>query len=104
MRFLLTLSSLAALLLTATLSRAAAAPADAALPPNLGTFVNLRIEGANRTIFEDVIFTRGHTATTVSGGTHHCDGTNNHENAEPGPTCTSALDDASKLKHFTWDG
>ena len=83
-----------------------AAPTDAlpATPPHLGTFVNLRIEGANHTVFEDFIFTRGHRVTSASGVTLECDGTNNHTNPFPGPTCTSALDDASKLKHFTWDG
>ncbi|OBZ76315.1 hypothetical protein A0H81_03183 [Grifola frondosa] len=69
-----------------------------------GAVVNLRIEGANNTIFEGPIFTRGHNVTTVSGGTHHCDGTNLNANLTPGPTCTSALDDASKLARFTWDG
>ncbi|KAF8582861.1 hypothetical protein K439DRAFT_1350266 [Ramaria rubella] len=71
---------------------------------NRGIFANLRIEGANHTIFEGLIFTRGHNVTTKSGGTHHCDGTNNNENLLPGPTATSALDDAADLAHFTWDG
>ena len=71
---------------------------------NHPTLVNLRIEGADKTIFEGHIVTRGHNVTTVSGGTHHCDGTNNNENEFPGPTCTSALDDASKEKGFQWDG
>ncbi|KAF7790668.1 hypothetical protein EIP86_001624 [Pleurotus ostreatoroseus] len=83
-------------------SVAFAAPTNSST--NLGTVVNLRIEGANRTIFEDFIFTRGHRVTSASGVTLDCDGTNNHTNPFPGPTCTSALEDASKLKHFTWDG
>jgi len=66
--------------------------------------VNLRIEGENSTIFESPIFTKGHPVTTASGGTHHCDGTNNHANPTPGATCTSALADASELAHFTFDG
>ncbi|THV06381.1 hypothetical protein K435DRAFT_743842 [Dendrothele bispora CBS 962.96] len=79
--------------------------AHCAIPPtNLGIVVNLRIEGRNHTIFEGPIFTRGHNVTTVSGGTLHCDGTNHNENPYPGPTCTSALDDASKKANFTWDG
>lgn len=72
--------------------------------PNTGTIVNLRIEGLNRTIFEGPIFTRGHDVETVSGGKHHCDGTNNGENPEPGPTATSALDSAARAQGFTWDG
>ncbi|KAJ3500986.1 hypothetical protein NLJ89_g9544 [Agrocybe chaxingu] len=76
----------------------------AAPPPNAGAVVNLRIEGEQRTIFEGPIFTRGHNVTTKSGGNHHCDGTNNNENLKPGPTCTSALDDASKRKNFSFDG
>ncbi|KAF8172977.1 hypothetical protein K438DRAFT_1728644 [Mycena galopus ATCC 62051] len=71
---------------------------------NHPTPVNLRIEGANRTIFEGTIVTMGHNVTTVSGGTHHCDGTNNNTNPFPGPTCTSALDDASRARRFQWDG
>lgn len=69
-----------------------------------GIFVNLRIEGAVNTIFESLVFSRGHNVTTQSGGTHHCDGTNNHPNPTPGATVTTALNDASDLTHFTWDG
>jgi len=50
------------------------------------------------------VLTRGHNVTTATGGTHHCDGTNNHSNPLPGPTCTSALDDASRRHGFGWDG
>ncbi|KAJ7348453.1 hypothetical protein DFH08DRAFT_778964 [Mycena albidolilacea] len=71
---------------------------------NHPTTVNLRIEGADKTIYEGPIFTIGHNVTTVYGDSHHCDGTNNNENEFPGPTCTSALDDASKKKGFQWDG
>ncbi|KAL6309397.1 hypothetical protein BKA93DRAFT_723964 [Sparassis latifolia] len=71
---------------------------------NNGTVVNLRVEGANSTIYEGPIVTVGHNVTTASGGTHHCDGTNNNANPFPGPTCTSALDNASQFAGFTWDG
>ncbi|EPQ50846.1 hypothetical protein GLOTRDRAFT_133590 [Gloeophyllum trabeum ATCC 11539] len=68
------------------------------------TTVSLRIESANNhTIYEAPIFTSGHNVTTPSGGTHHCDGTNLGANPTPGPTCTSALDDASKVAEFPWD-
>lgn len=71
---------------------------------NTHILANIRIEGANATIFEGHVFTRGHNVTTSSGGTHHCDGTNLGANPTPGPTCTSALDDASKIGHFSFDG
>jgi len=71
---------------------------------NKPIMVNLRIEGSATTIFEGTIVTRGHNVTTASGGNHHCDGTNNNENPLPGATCTSALDDANRKSHFTFDG
>lgn len=77
--------------------------ADYTSYPN-AAFVNLRIEGETSTIFEDWIMTKGHNVTTASGGTHKCDGTNNHTNPTAGPTLTGALDDAARLKDFTWDG
>lgn len=66
--------------------------------------VFLRIEGAEKTIFESRITTHGHNVTTAAGGTQHCDGTNNHTNPTPGPTLTSALDDAMHRIGSTWDG
>ena len=71
---------------------------------NVPTLVNLRIEGATNTIFEGTVLTKGHNVTTPSGGLHQCDGTNNDANPSPGPTCTSALDDASKMNSFPFDG
>ncbi|KAF8055557.1 hypothetical protein FPV67DRAFT_1435215 [Lyophyllum atratum] len=82
-----------------TLTFAAAAPSL-----NAGTIVNLRIEGNTRTIFEGLVFTRGHDVETALGGKHHCDGTNLGAHLTPGPTATSALDSASKQHHFGWDG
>jgi Domain of unknown function (DUF4430) len=66
--------------------------------------VNLRIEGASRTTFEDRITTDGHAVTTASGGTHECDGTNGGVNPTAGPTATAALDDGARLGGFSWDG
>ncbi|KAG7089178.1 hypothetical protein E1B28_010880 [Marasmius oreades] len=66
-------------------------------------FVKLRIEGANKTIFEGCVPTFGHSITTASGGKHHCDGTNNHTPVKLGPTCTTALNDASKIHRFDFD-
>ncbi|KAJ7686305.1 hypothetical protein B0H17DRAFT_1072243 [Mycena rosella] len=70
---------------------------------NHPTPVNLRIEGANDTIFEGTVVTMGHNITTASGGTNHCDGTNDGANEFPGPTCTSALADAAVANRFQWD-
>ncbi|MFG1607942.1 hypothetical protein [Actinoplanes sp. NPDC049265] len=67
------------------------------------TSVTVRVEGESGTIFEHIIQTTGHDVTTVAGGTHHCDGTNNGANPRRGATPTSALDDASKAAGFTWD-
>lgn len=66
--------------------------------------IDLRIEGSQKTIFEGLVKTRGHVVTTPSGGTHQCNGLNNNSNPFPGPTPTSALDDASKEKGSPFDG
>jgi hypothetical protein len=66
--------------------------------------VNLRIEGNENTIFEANILTKGKPVTTISGGTHICDGTNNNANSIPGPTIISTLDLAAINTNFTWDG
>jgi len=81
------------------LSLIAASAASAATVP-----IKLRIEGATRTIFEGTVKTEGHEVTTVSGGTHKCDGTNLGANPTPGPTPTAALDAAAAKSGFTWDG
>jgi len=93
-RLFLTLTLLSALTLLSSASPAA----------NPLTRVNLRIEGADKTIFAGPVLTQGHNVTTPSGGTHPCDGTNNHENPFRGPTCTSTLDDAAKIHRFPFDG
>jgi len=92
------------LFLTLTLLSALTLLSWASPPANEPTLVNLRIEGGDRTIFEGSILTQGHDVTTPSGGTHRCDGTYKHANPFPGPTCTSALDDAAKKEGFPFDG
>ncbi|MCJ1309342.1 hypothetical protein MMC25_003001 [Agyrium rufum] len=67
-------------------------------------FVNLRIEGLNNTIYEAPIVSGPRTVTTASGGTHLCDGTQDGQNPTPGNTPTDALDAASKLANFPFDG
>jgi hypothetical protein len=76
------------------------APATLAAPAG----VTLRVEGENTTIFEGTVTTDGRDVTTESGGTHMCDGTNGGQPGGPGPSATSALDDAAKVGGFTWDG
>lgn len=66
--------------------------------------VHLRIEGSQHTLFEGRVLTHGHVVTTPSGGAHECNGLNNNTNSKPGPTPTTALDDAAHLAHFTFDG
>ena len=67
--------------------------------------VNVRVEGANRTIFDGPVTTDGHAITTPSsGGAQTCDGTNAGAHPSPVPVATAALDDAARLNSFTWDG
>lgn len=68
------------------------------------SIVNLRIEGASETIYEAPILSGPRNITTPSGGTHKCDGTNLNANPNPGNTPTDALDAASKLLKFPYDG
>lgn len=88
-------------LATAVLAAALLATPSALAAP---VSVNLRVEGRTQTIFEGPVTTDGHDVTTATGGTHHCDGTNDNTEPQPGPTATSALDDAARLGAFTWDG
>ncbi|KAG9119958.1 hypothetical protein FRC07_004765, partial [Ceratobasidium sp. 392] len=69
------------------------------------TLVKVRIEGANTTIHESVVYsTNGQKLTATSGGTYRCNGTNNGENPSPMSTPMTALDTAAKSSGFTWDG
>jgi hypothetical protein len=65
--------------------------------------VNLRVEGATSTIFEGPVTTDGKTIDK-GDGPHPCDGTNGGANPSPGPTMTSALDDAAGSGVFDWSG
>src|SRR3954452_8449986 len=77
----------------------ACAPAFAA-----PTKVNVRVEGAKKTIFEGAVTTDAHPVTGDNTGPHKCDGTNGGANPTPGPTVTGALDNASTKAGFSWDG
>ncbi len=87
------------LLLASTL--ALLLPAAASAAP---TAVDVRVEGKTSTIFEGPVTTDAKSITTATGGTHVCDGTNAGANPTPGPTPTTALDDAALKGGFTWDG
>jgi hypothetical protein len=77
---------------------AVAAPTAGAAPVS----VNVRVEGASKTIFDGQVTTDGHAIATPSsmGVTHPCDG----GGATPVPTATAALDDAARVNGFSWDG
>ncbi|MFL6118735.1 DUF4430 domain-containing protein [Actinophytocola sp.] len=90
-------------LLTADVGTAAASPAPSSASTT-GTVVLLRVEGATSTLFEAPVLTVPHAVTTPSGGTHHCDGTNNGANPTAGPTATGALDNGAQAGGFSWDG
>jgi hypothetical protein len=78
---------------------AIAAPAATAAPVS----VNLRVEGVTGTIFEGPVTTDAHQVSSPSDGQSRvCDGTGAGNPA--GPTATGALDDASRLAGFGWDG
>ena len=65
--------------------------------------VQFRVEGSAGTLFEGPVTTDGH-AIDKGDGPHPCDGTNGNANPVPGPTMTSALDDASRSTGFPWTG
>jgi hypothetical protein len=80
--------------LVGLLAATACAPASAA-----PVTVDLRVEGQDETLFEGPVRTDGHSIEQDGSGPHPCDGTNGGANPTPGPTMTSALDDA-----IAWDG
>jgi hypothetical protein len=89
-----------------------AAPASAAGPAT----VKVRVEGADRTIFEGVVTTDARSITmgpgpafggSYAGGTHVCSGLNNANAggySGPGGNATTALDDAARTGGFSWYG
>jgi hypothetical protein len=80
--------------LVGLLAATACAPASAA-----PVTVDVRVEGEDETVFEGRVLTDGHSIEQDGSGPHPCDGTNSGVNPTPGPTMTSALDDA-----VAWDG
>jgi hypothetical protein len=81
---------------------ACAAPASAGAAP---TKLTVRVEGKAKTLVERTITTDIHPVDGGDGsGPHKCDGTNGGAGTVPGPTATSALDDAVALEGRTWGG
>jgi hypothetical protein len=81
---------------------ACAAPATATAAP---TTLTVRIEGKTKTIFEGAVTTDVHEVDSGDGsGAHKCDGTNGGAGTVPGPTATSAMDDAIHGAGRTWAG
>lgn len=66
------------------------------------TAVDVRIEGKTSTLFEGPVTTDAKVVNPTTGGSHLCDGTNFGANPTPGPTPTTALDDAAIKGNFTW--
>ena len=70
--------------------------------------VNMRIEGAGRTLFEGGLVVTSHNVQSVSeraiGAIRPCDGTNNGAGGAPAPTGTSAMFDALALQGQGFDG
>ncbi len=92
-----------ATLIAASLIALACAATAQAMP----TQVNVRIEGAERTLFEGPILTEGHEVEASSDmQARSCDGidVNDPENVVPGPTPTAASADAMGLIGETFDG
>jgi hypothetical protein len=67
------------------------------------TAVDVRVEGRTSTIFFGPVTTDAKVVNPPTGGAHLCDGTNFGANPVPGPTPTTALDDAAIKGGFTWD-
>jgi hypothetical protein len=89
--------------LVATLILIACAATAQAMP----TQVNVRIEGAERTLFEGPVLSEGHEVEAASDTRKRaCDGinVNDPENVVPGPTPTAASADAMSLIGETFDG
>ena len=78
-----------------------ALPASASAAP---TAVDVRIEGKTSTIFDGPVTTDGKVVNPTTGGSHLCDGSNASPPVGPGPTPTSALDDAAIEGGFDWAG
>ncbi|KAI3321321.1 hypothetical protein HD806DRAFT_205305 [Xylariaceae sp. AK1471] len=88
---------------TASISGSVTCPSTVPTP---SSNARLRIEGNDDegTIFEGCIVAGPRELSTLSGGTHDCDGTNGGANPNPGTTPTNQLDAAAQLSSFSYDG
>ncbi|KXJ85898.1 hypothetical protein Micbo1qcDRAFT_180441 [Microdochium bolleyi] len=69
------------------------------------TNARFRIEGGSEgNVFDGCIASGPANITTLSGGTHLCDGTNNNANPASGGTLTTQIDAAGRLEGFGYDG
>ena len=91
------LRSLAAMAVVGLLAALTATGAQAAK-------VNVRVEGATKTLLERNVDTFVHPVTGDASGPHKCDGTNNGASTSPGETLTGAFDDAAKKESLSWAG
>jgi hypothetical protein len=87
--------------LASALALALIAPAATSAAP---TAVDVRIEGKSSTIFSGPVTTDGKVVNPATGGAHLCDGSSKSPPIGPGPTPTSALDDAAIKGGFDWAG
>ena len=87
-----------------SLGVATSAPAATHAARALEATVTLTVKTQNTTIFSGEIPALPGLVSTRSGGTHLCDGLNNSANPLPGATPTNALNEASLLGGFTFDG
>ncbi|MGX2992997.1 DUF4430 domain-containing protein [Streptomyces sp. JNUCC 64] len=95
----------AAVGLTLTAAPGAARATTETVPfTNAPVRVTVTVQGPDGPLFRKRLFTWGHDVTTVSGGTHKCDGTNGGAHPTKVPTPTAALDHAAQRNGFTWDG
>ncbi|KAG6873470.1 hypothetical protein C0995_015173 [Termitomyces sp. Mi166 len=95
---------LSTLTLLACLLVPLAAAAASTSSRNALILANVRVEWTNSTIFDGYVLTSGHDVEPASGGKHFCDGTNGKQHPTRVPVATAALDDASVIGNFQWEG
>lgn len=86
---------------TAVVAVLATAPAAAQAAP---TKVNVRVEGATKTLFEGNVVTDIRQVQADASGPHKCDGTNGGASTTPGTTLTTAFSDAMRRASIPWTG
>jgi hypothetical protein len=88
-----------------TLAGAAAAAVLVAAPAHAApTKVNVRVEGATKTLFEGNVVTDIRQVQGDATGPHKCDGTNGGASTTPTTTLTTAFSDAMRRGGIAWSG